>query len=331
MRKSSGELKIAFIGHREERAYEGVRIILKQLQYHFNILFPNRSEIFAINLRLIQNLRKFKPDILHFVISPTYKGIIFAKFIKFLLRSPKLVISAPHPEYKFPSLIKFFKPDLVLTQSSKSTYYYHKLGYTVKRFPNGVDTSKFVNISEEDKNNLRTKFNFTPDEFIILHVASLTDKRNLGTLIKIKEMMKDVTVLITGRPGEEQNSKIIHKLTEAGCIVLIEYFENIEEIYQISDLYIFPTNDQAGCIELPLSILESLSCDIPVLTTRFGAIDDFISNNHIMYYDGVSDAIRKIKKIRNSGINENNTVKDMSFFDWNTLAKKMEVLYSNLP
>jgi len=34
---------------------------------------------------------------------------------------------------------------------------------------------------------------------------------------------------------------------------------------------VFPVEDALGCIDMPLSILEAMACNLPVITTRFGA------------------------------------------------------------
>ena len=51
-----------------------------------------------------------------------------------------------------------------------------------------------------------------------------------------------------------------------------EYITHLEEIYALSDCYVFPTTDRRYCVEMPLSVLEAMSCNLPMLTTRFGAL-----------------------------------------------------------
>ena len=44
----------------------------------------------------------------------------------------------------------------------------------------------------------------------------------------------------------------------------------------MSDLYFFPVKEDGHCIDVPLSCLEAASCDLPVITTDFGEMKEFI-------------------------------------------------------
>jgi len=50
------------------------------------------------------------------------------------------------------------------------------------------------------------------------------------------------------------------------------YIKKIEEIYQLSDCYIFPITFEGGGISILLSVLEAMACNLPVVTTKFGGL-----------------------------------------------------------
>ena len=69
------------------------------------------------------------------------------------------------------------------------------------------------------------------------------------------------------------------ELEKKGIIILDEFIERIDEIYQLSDLYIFPVEDQNSSIGMPLSILEARACGIPVLSTDYGSVEKFLGDD----------------------------------------------------
>ena len=95
-----------------------------------------------------------------------------------------------------------------------------------------------------------------------------------------------------------KNEKIKNKLIDSGIVIIDEYLPNIEEIYQLSDLYVFPIEYYLGSISLPLSILEARACGIPVLTTDFGSIRKFLgSDNNSIFYCETKNFKNKIDEI----------------------------------
>ena len=62
----------------------------------------------------------------------------------------------------------------------------------------------------------------------------------------------------------KQEHLLIKELKKEKIIVINKYIKNIFEIYQISYLYVFPVLDHENAIQVPLSVLEALSCIISV-------------------------------------------------------------------
>ena len=102
-------------------------------------------------------------------------------------------------------------------------------------------------------------------------MASMQKERNLDIF---KTIQKDdgYQVVIVGRETEIADKQLMRELQEAGCLVWIKHFSNIEDIYNLADCYVFPTIQEKACIESPLSVLEAMACNLPVVTTRFGAL-----------------------------------------------------------
>lgn len=148
-------------------------------------------------------------------------------------------------------------------------------GMHVKSVVPDIDFAKYKPITSEGKRQLRAKYNVDDNKTVILHVGHLTENRNLYILIPlVREDRHIIVVSSQSTPFENVNhDKIKRDLIEAGVHVIDEYIENIEEIYQLSDVYVFPVTNPMGCIGVPLSILEALACGIRVVTTDFNNID----------------------------------------------------------
>jgi glycosyltransferase involved in cell wall biosynthesis len=174
------------------------------------------------------------------------------------------------------------KVDLVLVQSKETEDFFKSLGFPTKFFFNSVDTDKFKPINDSQKQKLRIKYQIPLDKFVLLHVASLTRQRNLEMLMEIQDEKNQV--LIIGRENEKVNLNVLQKLKDKGCKVWIKHFQNIEEVYNLSDCYVFPSKEKIACIETPLSVLEAMACNLPVITTNFGSLPNLFQEEEGLFF-----------------------------------------------
>ena len=73
------------------------------------------------------------------------------------------------------------------------------------------------------------------------------------------------------------------------------YQERVEEYYQASDIYVFPVLSAVNAMEFPMSVLEAMSCNIPVITTRFGGIESFLQETEwFKFFKNEEELISKI-------------------------------------
>lgn len=291
-------MKVCLVGHFNDDLDEGVRNVGKSIAKE---LENQGIEVKRINFSSSlcwKEINEYHPDIIHFVLSPTLIGIVFAKLISLMNCRSKTLISAVHSAVPKWRLLKLFKPDLVLVQSEDTEKIFDSIGFKTKFLPNGVDIEKFKPVNLKTKYKLREKFGIPLDKFVILHLASLTSERNLDVLISSQEREEN-QVLIIGRENENYDKEIVNKLQKAGCIVWVKHFSRIEEIYNLSDCYVFPTINKRACIETPLSVLEAMSCNIPIVTTKFGSLSRILSHSEGVFFvennKDFSDCIELIK------------------------------------
>jgi len=236
-----------------------------------NKLFLNRS--------LFQVLNQFNPDIILYI---PYSSITIASLIRtWILKAfsrKKVVVLALQPRH-YPGFSKYFipfvRPDLMLVLSGKSQRYYQSLGFKVQKIPLGVDINRFKPVSDEEKIQLRKKYGIPENKQVVLHIGHLKKTRNITSLMQIVQK-KDVLLLLVTSTSTLPEEELKKGLNKAINIKIINwYVENIEEIYQLSDCYLFLVEDPRGCIEIPLSVLEAMACNLPVITTKFGGLPDW--------------------------------------------------------
>ena len=272
--------------------------------------------------------KQFQPDIIHIFLRPCMKTLILSKTLKTICPNAKMIISALQPPLK-PNIIKFSIPDLVLAISRETKELFTKYGCRTMFLRCGVDTEKFVPVNGGRKIFLRKKYGINESKFVVLHVGSLTEGRNLLPMIEIQNE-NDNQVLIVSNITFPQNQKTYIDLKESGCIVYHEYFENIVEIYQLADCYLFPTLNPSNCIELPLSILEAMSCNLPVVTTKFRAVPEFFDEgNGLFFIDKKMDFLQVINIIKKKEIPIKTRDKVMHL-TWENVVLDLENIYRKL-
>ncbi|HEX6492856.1 MAG TPA: glycosyltransferase, partial [Candidatus Dormibacteraeota bacterium] len=74
-------------------------------------------------------------------------------------------------------------------------------------------------------------------------------------------------------------------LEESGVIVLRGYREDIAELYRLVDCYAFPTESTDFAIATPLSVVEAMASDVPVATTRLGALPERFADPGVRFVD----------------------------------------------
>jgi glycosyltransferase involved in cell wall biosynthesis len=133
-----------------------------------------------------------------------------------------------------------------------------------------------------------------------------------------------------GRPSDPGEQAIAKALEEQGCLIWREYFERIQDIYALADCYAFPTFKRDHCIEMPLSVLEAIACNLPVVSTPFGALPRIISaGDGVVYAQTPEDFEQAIAafEMEKKTWHTRHKVLNLS---WANLAHKLESIYTQL-
>jgi glycosyltransferase involved in cell wall biosynthesis len=168
-------------------------------------------------------------------------------------------------------LLRLLGPDLLLVPTAEDCDRARHAGVNAARVASGVDLERFRPAAADERTALRRRWGLPGDATVMLHVGHLKDGRNLGLLAPLVAAGATVVLVVSGRRGPE-SERLKAELTAAGVVVVEGYQPRIEELYRLADCYVFPTASNDSAVAMPLSVLEALASDLPVVSMRFGAL-----------------------------------------------------------
>lgn len=129
----------------------------------------------------------------------------------------------------------------------------------------GIDQKRFRALSSRERTYLKQKYGFDTVRPVILHVGHCSTGRGLEDFCKINQKRYQCVVVASGL---FEDKEVVDRLRKAGVRLLIGFLPSVEEIYQLADVYLFPTKTTDFVISIPLSVMEALSCGTPVVAYR---------------------------------------------------------------
>lgn len=246
-----------------------------------------------LTMKLRNLIKTFSPDIIIYLpeASATFNSFLRAKVLKIMNRSCKVaIIGTQSRSYSFVQgrlISSILNPDILFLLGKSDLEYFRNLGVRVKVLPPAVDCDRFHPISSHEKNKIRVRYNIPFDKKIALHVGHIKTGRNIECLIEMQEI-ENLQVVIIGSTSTKQDEILKERLKKTGAIIIDKFIENIQEIYEMSDIYVFPVISSKDAIDMPLSVLEAMACGLPIITTRFRALTDhFEESRGFRYFDNI--------------------------------------------
>lgn len=220
-------------------------------------------------------------------------------------------------------LIRRLTPDLVCVQSPASKEYLEALGCQAVLIPSGVDLGTFHPVDLGQRRALRAEHHLLNDIPVVLHVGHLQPGRNIRILADLAARGTCQVVLVTSSSLEQQ-PQLAHELRAAGVVVITSYVPRIEQLYQLADCYLFTVESSNNAIEVPLSVLEALACDLPVVTTRFGGLPALFEQHPrpgLVFADSTGDLLDAAERLALSGVRGTRSL--AAPYAWPTVASRL--------
>jgi glycosyltransferase involved in cell wall biosynthesis len=190
-------------------------------------------------------------------------------------RAPVVMISLQRRDYSGSGrlLLRMTGPDLVLVLSRESVSAVGSAGRAVRRIPLGVDTGVFSPAEPSRRESLRREYG-VGNEKLILHVGHLRPGRNLSLLEKLAASGAGLGLVTSSSTAADPGVR--EMLRRSSIHVLNDHVENIADAYRVADGYAFPTVSATDAIEIPLSVLEAMATNLPVVSMAFGGLPDLL-------------------------------------------------------
>lgn len=242
-----------------------------------------------------------------------------------------------YPKYSFLAKIyKEYSRKLILKNSTKNLACSTKAGKWLFKsedfelINNAIDTKKFK-FNNKIRINKREELEIKNDEIVIGHVGRFQYSKNHGLLIDIfhemvKKNNKCKLVLVGDGELKEKIERKIKLLGLEGKVLLLGVREDIAEIYQLFDIFVFPSFYEG----LPLAVIEAQIAGLKCF------ISDRISNEVDLGYElikfiDIDESCEEIvKKIDLENIYSRELKIEAIDYDIGYTVKKIERMYLNL-
>ncbi|MBU1975612.1 MAG: glycosyltransferase family 4 protein [Nanoarchaeota archaeon] len=194
----------------------------------------------------------------------------------------------------------------------------------------GCDTNTFV--PPKSKVEAKKALGFDPKAIVIGYHGRLCREKDLKTLLRgfIKVDRKHKKKLLIVGDGIDS----IKKMLERPNIHLHGSVDDVVPFLQAMDIYALSSLTETTC----LSILEAMSCEVSVVTTRVGFVKDYIQegkNGLFFDFQNNYELAKKLEQLidnpvqmRSLGKRARETV--IKLFDWNKTVKELIDAFESL-
>jgi len=144
---------------------------------------------------------------------------------------------------------------------------------------------EFIHKDKSEVLHLQKKYNIPADKKIILYVGNLLQHKNLSTLLKAFDLLKnkdECNLVIIGRTLKKRLKLNLNRqsIICTGFVTL----EDLIDFYNLADLLVFPSLYEG----FGLPVLESFACGTPVACSRTSSLPE-VGGEFAFYFDPLDE------------------------------------------
>ena len=192
----------------------------------------------------------------------------------------------------------------------------------------GIDLEKIQNIKVDIKQK-KKELGIPEKVPVLLSVGELNKNKNHGIVLQALSNLTDkkFIYLICGRGClQTELEKKVKEYKLSNKVKLLGYRKDVIEILKISDFFIF-TSKREG---LPVSILEAMACDLPVIASNVRGNRDLIDKENLFEPDDIEVLIKilktKLKDFENGKL-QKVQYKNLEQYSLKNVLKQMAEIY----
>jgi glycosyltransferase involved in cell wall biosynthesis len=151
--------------------------------------------------------------------------------------------------------------------------------YTI---PNSVDTEKYRPVDQDEKQAIRRRLGLEPGCTYVIYTGRLVSYKGLPLLLRVwRELSpghKQSKLLLVGSGGldihdcEDELKAFVINNRLNDSVMFTGEVENVQEYLQASDIFVFPTENEA----FGIALIEAMATGLPVIATRVGGLKDIL-------------------------------------------------------
>lgn len=320
-----GCLKVANSLTRRLKQYDSRNVVISydrmtersDLHLKLNKLFLNRS--------LLSAIRKENTNVLYIPFASNTRASAIRTFILSLYAKRKVdvLFVLRFPMDKLTKMILKLSGARVIALSKESYQFYKKHIGKAVYLKTGIDTEKFVPVTEDAKKKIREKYSVANGKKVLLHVGHLKYGRNIDKLLNVSSDYH-IFLVVSSVTENEKDAELRKRLLDRQNTTIIDdYLENIEEVYQMADVYLFPVQESENCIDVPLSVLEAAACNVPVVTTDYGELKAFRGQDGFCYISEFDKENLNAALDRMAGMTNCKNRSSVLAYDWNKSVERL--------
>ena len=186
---------------------------------------------------------------------------------------------------------------------------------------NCIDTMKFrTKLTKEENLMIKNKYSIKKNEKILLFTGRIIPEKGVMELIESLKYVKskNYKLLILGSAlnefsdkteYEEKIQKMVEQYSDKIIFTGFIKYDDIFKYYSIADIAVLPSiwDDPA-----PLTIIESLTCGVPIITTNSGGIPEYAQNGSAIIIDRDENLPKKLAESIDYLIKNDNIRSEMS-------------------
>ncbi|MBO8159710.1 glycosyltransferase family 4 protein [Thermosyntropha sp.] len=165
----------------------------------------------------------------------------------------------------------------------------------------GIDLTRFKPVEEGEKNNLRQKYGYKENDFILICVGELNANKHQDLLIKAVKVLKyripEVKLLLVGTGKlENKYKRMAKKLGVEEHVHFLGYRNDVPDLMAIADAALSASKREG----LPVNIMEAMATGLPLVVTDCRGSRDLVEdgeNGFVVGVDdvrGIAEAVEKI-------------------------------------
>jgi len=298
---------------------------------------------------LSQNLRVFRrilgPDrnieTYHFFFAPNPRTSTICRLAT-RWKKPRTIQTVCSPPRDYTNLSRLIFTDWTVVLSDYHLKIFSRAGIeNVVRIYPGVEIPEKISLPA---NHLRERLGIT-DEKVILYPGDYEFSGGheilLEILPRLAKEFKRIKIIFACRPKTPESKKIeaavTQRIREIGCeeeAIFLSQVDNMAELYDLTSICLFPARSLYKKMDLPLTLLECLAREIPLIVGDFAPLNEvLIGGGGIAVRpdspDSILDALRRLLSDRElrTRYGRDGRASAHRNFDIKIIARKYEELY----